>query len=376
MPSANGYSKEPAVAINSTPPPTLTPALAPKAAPAGSSAVKLPTHAPGTPVYPPQSLPGRAPLNAGSSVRAPALPATTASAAPATTAAPANASSALAQASASPNSSRGRPKTSAAARPDAAANSAVGAPLAAGAISATDTAPAAADESASDLDAGQESPADSGRPGAAAAGAREAAIQDPAPANTAGPVVPFTNPSPASPDATATSAAAAPATNTAQTSTDPAALLADPANVRSSGAAANATPALTVHAEVGASGWTEEVGAHVVWMAHQGVTDASLRLQPEHLGPLEVKISVHDSEASVWFGANAPATRAALEQALPQLKELFAAQGLTLTDAGVSGESSRDAQYAPRAGASATDAQNATPVPVAAPRRGLIDTYA
>jgi flagellar hook-length control protein FliK len=227
--------------------------------------------------------------------------------------------------------------------------------------------------------------------------------------------VPFTNPSPASPDATATSAAAAPAaavappapvaraaagaslaasgvssadisssphtsaapaTNTAQTSTDPAALLADPANVRSSGAAANATPALTVHAEVGASGWTEEVGAHVVWMAHQGVTDASLRLQPEHLGPLEVKISVHDSEASVWFGANAPATRAALEQALPQLKELFAAQGLTLTDAGVSGESSRDAQYAPRPGASATDAQNATPVPVAAPRRGLIDTYA
>jgi flagellar hook-length control protein FliK len=133
-----------------------------------------------------------------------------------------------------------------------------------------------------------------------------------------------------------------------------------------------------VHTEVGASGWTEEVGTHVVWLAHQGVTDASLRLQPEHLGPLEVKISLHDSDASVWFGASAPATRAALEQALPQLKEMFAAQGMTLTDAGVSRESARDPQYAPRhnpSGAAAT-AQNATPVALAATRRGLIDTYA
>jgi flagellar hook-length control protein FliK len=163
-----------------------------------------------------------------------------------------------------------------------------------------------------------------------------------------------------------------------QAGADAATLLADPSNVRGGATSAGATVAPTVHTEVGAGGWTEEVGTHLVWMAHQGVTDASLRLQPEHLGPLEVKISLHDSDASVWFGASAPATRAALEQALPQLKEMFAAQGMTLTDAGVSRESARDPQYAPRqspSGAAGT-VQNATPVSAAAPRRGLIDTYA
>jgi flagellar hook-length control protein FliK len=430
------------VAINSTPPPSITPALAPKAGPAGSSTGKLPNHGPGTPVYPPQSLPGRAPLASGQAApatpAAPALPASAAAAAAtAAAAAPANAASALAQAAAPdaeatpaaqpnprapapPGASRARPKNSAPARPEAPATAAApGAPLAAGETSAAEAAPMATDEPASSLETPRESPVDSGRPGQTLAVARDGGTQDPASAVSAGPVLPLTPaapgfPAPASQDAPAGSPAVTPAAaalpvaaaaagpvaasgasasdtssavrssadagaaDTPQTSADPAALLSDPANVRSTGAAANATPPLTVHAEVGTSGWTEEVGTHVVWMAHQGMTDASLRLQPEHLGPLEVKISLHDNDASVWFGASAPATRAALEQALPQLKEMFAAQGMTLTDAGVSRESARDAQYAPRpsASASAAEAENATAVAVAAPRRGLIDTYA
>lgn len=135
-----------------------------------------------------------------------------------------------------------------------------------------------------------------------------------------------------------------------------------------------------VRAEVGSSGWADEIGAHLVWMAHQGVSSASLRLEPEHLGPLEVRIAVHDDVASVWFGAAQAQTRAALEQALPHLKDLFAAQGLTLSDAGVSRDSPRETQYAARpgpqlaAGSSSPEAE--TGVAVTLPRRGLIDTYA
>ncbi len=146
------------------------------------------------------------------------------------------------------------------------------------------------------------------------------------------------------------------------------------------GAATASAAAATIHTPLGASGWSDEMGAHVVWLAHQGVTEASLRLQPEHLGPVEVKISLHDDSASVWFGASAPETRTALQQALPQLRDLFAAQGMTLTDAGVSREAPRDAQPAPRApgsGAQApASAQNANAVAVTVPRHGLIDTYA
>jgi flagellar hook-length control protein FliK len=92
---------------------------------------------------------------------------------------------------------------------------------------------------------------------------------------------------------------------------------------------------------VGSSAWTDELGTRLTWMAHQGIQSASLQLSPEHLGPLQVSISIHNGQASVWFGAAQPDTRTALQQSLPQLRQLFANQGLTLADAGVSRESPR-----------------------------------
>ncbi|MBS0580730.1 MAG: flagellar hook-length control protein FliK [Proteobacteria bacterium] len=147
------------------------------------------------------------------------------------------------------------------------------------------------------------------------------------------------------------------------------------------GLAAPATPAAAqVQTPVGTSGWAEELGTQVLWMAHQGIAAASLRLQPEHLGPVEVRISLHDSAASVWFGAHEPETRAALQIALPQLKDLFAAQGMLLADAGVSREPPREAPSGQRLPASPA-VLPATPgaqesSALAGSRRGLIDTYA
>ena len=99
---------------------------------------------------------------------------------------------------------------------------------------------------------------------------------------------------------------------------------------------------MTLASPVGTSAWTDELGTKLTWMAHQGIESASLQLSPEHLGPLQVTISVRDGQASVWFGAAQPDTRTALQQSLPQLRQLFAGQGLTLVDAGVSRESPRD----------------------------------
>jgi flagellar hook-length control protein FliK len=113
-------------------------------------------------------------------------------------------------------------------------------------------------------------------------------------------------------------------------------------------------------------------------MSRQGVTAASLRLQPEHLGPVEVKISLHEAGASVWFGASEPETRTALQSSLPQLRELFAAQGMTLTDTGVSREPPRGSQPSPRSASQpGTAVTAATEVAsTSGTRRGLIDTYA
>jgi flagellar hook-length control protein FliK len=133
-------------------------------------------------------------------------------------------------------------------------------------------------------------------------------------------------------------------------------------------------------APVGSSAWTEELGGQLTWMTHRGIESGSLRVSPEHLGPVEVQISVQNGDASVWFGASHPDTRAALEQALPRLREMFANQGLTLTDSGVSREPPRN-QSKPSSpqSVSAVSAIGSAEVSTTAAARiglGLVDTYA
>ena len=105
-----------------------------------------------------------------------------------------------------------------------------------------------------------------------------------------------------------------------------------------------------VQARVGAHAWTEQIAARVSMLHENGLHAASLRLTPEHLGPLEIQITVKNDQATVWFGASHAETRAALEQSLPRLRELLQAQGLTLSDAGVFREPPRDQQRSGRAG--------------------------
>jgi flagellar hook-length control protein FliK len=142
---------------------------------------------------------------------------------------------------------------------------------------------------------------------------------------------------------------------------------------------ADAAHARPVHTPVGAQGWSEEIGSRLTMMVEQGKHTASLRLSPEHLGPLEIQISMQDDQASVYFGAANADTRAALENALPKLREMFASQGLSLADAGVHREPPRQ-QPNPSAPASSSGSfaadsgeQSVSAVQV---KLGLLDAYA
>ena len=134
-----------------------------------------------------------------------------------------------------------------------------------------------------------------------------------------------------------------------------------------------------VRTPVGAPGWSDEIGTHLTMMAAHGREAASLRLSPEHLGPLEIQISMKDGEASVVFGATNADTRSALEQSLPRLREMFASQGLVLGDANVSRDTPRDG-FKPSTFANAergsSDARvDADVKPITLSRLGLVDTY-
>jgi len=139
----------------------------------------------------------------------------------------------------------------------------------------------------------------------------------------------------------------------------------------------------TLHAAVGTPRWAEQLGSRLVLMSLHDQHEGSLNLTPEHLGPLEVRLSVNQGTADVWFGAQHADTRSALTEALPRLRELLAGAGLTLGQAGVS-------QQAPRQGTRGAEPPRIAPAAAAAldgvdstarqaVRRiaiGLVDTYA
>ena len=128
---------------------------------------------------------------------------------------------------------------------------------------------------------------------------------------------------------------------------------------------------------VGSAAWHDELGSQLTWMTQNGLESGSLRVTPEHLGPVEVQISVQNGAASVWFGASHPDTRAALEQALPQLRAMFASQGMTLTDSGVSRESPRQTRSpAPQSVSSVSAVGSSDASTAARMSLGLVDTYA
>jgi flagellar hook-length control protein FliK len=134
-------------------------------------------------------------------------------------------------------------------------------------------------------------------------------------------------------------------------------------------------------APVGTAAFNDELGGKITWMAHQGLQSASLQLSPEHLGPVDVRIAVQDGSATVSFNASHPDTRAALEQALPRLRDMFATQGLTLSDASVSQQSPRgQPQRQPVATIGSLGGVADEPISsltsVAGTRLGLVDTYA
>lgn len=98
-------------------------------------------------------------------------------------------------------------------------------------------------------------------------------------------------------------------------------------------------PAGNVQPPVGASGWGDALGQKVVWMAGQHQQVAELHLNPPHLGPMEVRLTINNDQVSALFVSHQPAVREAIEAAMPRLREMFADSGMMLGNAMVSSDS-------------------------------------
>ncbi len=101
-----------------------------------------------------------------------------------------------------------------------------------------------------------------------------------------------------------------------------------------------------IQAPLAAPQWQSEFGDRLMMMsrvATQGQNQvAEIRLNPAHLGPIEVRVVMKDDLASITFSAQHGVVRDAIESSLPRLREMFNNSGLMLADANVSEHSLRD----------------------------------
>lgn len=122
--------------------------------------------------------------------------------------------------------------------------------------------------------------------------------------------------------------------------------------------------------------WAQAVAAQVLILSDAKVQAATLRLSPEHLGPVEVRIDLQGTRVDVAFGAAHVDTRAALEQALPQLRAVLAGAGLTLGQATVQQQARQASQNLSAAARLAGGAADQPEAAVAVIRAiGMVDEY-
>jgi flagellar hook-length control protein FliK len=146
------------------------------------------------------------------------------------------------------------------------------------------------------------------------------------------------------------------------------------------GATAGAAHNLATNATVGSSAFAKELGQHITWLSGQDVKQAQIRLNPQDLGPLDVKVSVEHGRVDVSFITQHAATTTAVQQGLDQLHQMLSGQGLSLGHATVG----QHAQQQPGAqqgqqSAGNTNDEAVADTPVAAATRvavGLVDAFA
>ncbi len=117
--------------------------------------------------------------------------------------------------------------------------------------------------------------------------------------------------------------------------------------------AATARPYTTaVNVPVGDPQWNDQVGQKIVWLTGRQIQSAEIHVNPAELGPVEVKISVSNDQATVSFNAQHASVRELLEANVHRLREMMEANGVNLGEVNV-GNGDADAQYASEHGESA-----------------------
>lgn len=92
--------------------------------------------------------------------------------------------------------------------------------------------------------------------------------------------------------------------------------------------------------------WNKDLGERIVWMNNRALPAAEINLNPQHLGPVSVRIDMNQDQASIVFTAQHAAVREAIEASLPKLREMLGEQQLNLVNVSIAQHGSSEQKQA------------------------------
>jgi flagellar hook-length control protein FliK len=95
----------------------------------------------------------------------------------------------------------------------------------------------------------------------------------------------------------------------------------------------------SVDVPVGQAEWGDKVMGKLSWLTARNMSVAEIHLSPADLGPMEVKVRMHNDQASITVHAANPMVRDQLEQHSHRLRDMLSEQGVSLERFDVSDQS-------------------------------------
>ncbi|WP_372486324.1 flagellar hook-length control protein FliK [Stenotrophomonas sepilia] len=135
---------------------------------------------------------------------------------------------------------------------------------------------------------------------------------------------------------------------------------------------------------LGDDGFDQAIGARLGWLADQKIGHAHIRLSPDDMGPVDVRLQLNGDKVHASFSSPHVDVRQALESSLPRLRELLGEQGFQLAHADVGHQSPGGDGNAPGQPGGSGIIGDGEPTPGDASvssaqlirQRGLLDAYA
>ncbi|MBK7461690.1 MAG: flagellar hook-length control protein FliK [Betaproteobacteria bacterium] len=85
-----------------------------------------------------------------------------------------------------------------------------------------------------------------------------------------------------------------------------------------------------IHTHLRENSWSQQFGEKIVWLAKNDQQSAQININPPELGPVQITLNLSGGEAKVTFASPHMEVRQAIENSLPQLKEMLLTAGINL----------------------------------------------